>query len=279
MKKNKFKKNKTKRYNLYIGGILTFIVISLCLISFLYTPFPPNEMNLSQKFIQPGQSSKYLLGTDHFGRDILSRIMYGSQSIVIVCLFAVAVGAFVGSVLGGVSGILKGKVSSIIMRGMDGLMAFPGILLAMMMIVVVGKGREGAIVAISIFMVPSFARLVHSLILDSEGRLFIKAARSYGITKRRLLLKHYFPIILPKLVTLFTACIGSAIMIETSLSFLGLGVQAPNASWGLMLNEARQNFLQYPYLAIPSGIAISIAVLGFNLLGDGLNELFTKRKP
>lgn len=275
----KIKNKKNRKYNLYIGGALTFIVIFLCLVSFVYTPYPPNEMNLAESFVQPGQSMKYLLGTDHFGRDILSRIMYGSQSIVMVCLFAVAVGALIGSFLGGVSGILKGTISSIIMRGMDGLMAFPGILLAMMMIVVVGKGREGAVVAISIFMIPSFARLVNSLILDSESRLFIKAARSYGITKRRLLFKHYFPIILPKLVTLFTACIGAAIMIETSLSFLGLGVQAPNASWGLMLNEARQNFLQYPYLAIPSGIAISIAVLGFNLLGDGLNDLFTRRKP
>ncbi|MDD4343752.1 MAG: ABC transporter permease [Eubacteriales bacterium] len=276
MGKNKMKVN--KKYHLLVGGILSFLVLSLCLVSFFYTPYPPNEMNLSDKFISPGDSGKYLLGTDHFGRDILSRIMYGSQSIVIVCLLAVAIGALVGSVLGGVSGIFKGRISSLIMRGIDGLMAFPGILLAMMMVVVVGKGKEGAIVAISIFMVPSFARLVYSLILDSESNLFIKAAKSYGITRRRLLVKHYLPIILPRLITLFTACLGAAIMIETSLSFLGLGVQPPNASWGMMLNEARQNFLQYPYLAIPSGIAISLSVLGFNLLGDGLNELFTKRR-
>jgi len=269
---------KTKKYHLYIGGIITFLVVITCLISFFYTPFPPNEMNLSDRFIAPGESNIYLLGTDHFGRDILSRIMYGSQSIIIVCLFAVGIGALTGSILGGVSGILKGRISSIIMRGIDGLMAFPGILLAMMMVVVVGKGKEGAIVAISVFMIPSFARLVYSLILDSENNLFIKAAKSYGITKRRLLIKHYLPIILPRMITLFTACIGAAIMIETSLSFLGLGVQPPNASWGMMLNEARQNFLQYPYLAIPSGIAISLSVLGFNLLGDGLNELFTKRR-
>ncbi len=133
-------------------------------------------MNLSEKFISPGESGKYLLGTDRFGRDVLSRIMYGSQSIVIVCLLAVAIGAFFGSFLGGLSGIFKGRLSSLIMRGIDGLMVFPGILLAMMM-VVVGKGKEGAIVAISIFMVPSFARLVYSLILDSESNLFIKAAK------------------------------------------------------------------------------------------------------
>ncbi len=274
----KFNKKKNRRVNLILGSLLTGLVLFVCLLSFFYMPYPPNEMHLDEKFISPGLNQKYLLGTDHFGRDILSRIMYGSQSIVIVCLFAVAAGGFAGSLLGGMAGILKGRVSSVIMRAIDGLMAFPGILLAMMMVVVVGKGRDGAIVAISIFMIPSFARLVYSLILDTETNLYIKAARSYEIGKRRLLLKHYLPVILPRLITLFTACIGSAIMIETSLSFLGLGVQPPNASWGLMLNEARQNFLQYPYLAIPSGIAISLAVLGFNLLGDGLNDLFTRRR-
>lgn len=274
----KFKKKRNLRINLIIGTLLTSLVLLICLLSFFYMPHPPNEMHLDEKFIAPGASSKYLLGTDHFGRDILSRIMYGSQSIVIVCLFAVATGGFLGSILGAFSAILKGRVSSLIMRSIDGLMAFPGILLAMMMVVVVGKGRDGAIVAISIFMIPSFARLVYSLILDTETNLYIKAARSYQTGKRRLFFKHYLPVILPRLITLFTACIGSAIMIETSLSFLGLGVQPPNASWGLMLNEARQNFLQYPYLAIPPGIAISLAVLGFNLLGDGLNDLFTRRR-
>ena len=269
---------KKRNFNLIAGSILTVIVITICILSFFYTPYPPNEMNLTEKFISPGDSEKYLLGTDQFGRDILSRIMYGSQSIIMVCLFAVAIGAAAGSILGGAAGIVKGRISSIIMRAIDGLMAFPGILLAMMMVVAVGKGKEGAIVAISIFMVPSFARLVYSLILDSEGHLFIKAAKSYGTTRRRLLFKHYLPIILPRLITLFTACIGSAIMIETSLSFLLLGVQAPNASWGLMLYEARQNFIQYTYLAIPSVIAISLAVLGFNLLGDGLNDLFSRRR-
>ena len=267
-----------KKYHLFLGGILTLLVVVLCLLSYVYMPHAPNEMNLAMRFIGPGENPQYLLGADNFGRDILSRVIYGSRSVLLVCLLAVAMGSAAGSLLGAAAAIVKGPLSALIMRSIDGLMAFPGILLAMMMVAAVGKGREGAIAAISVFMVPPFARLVYSLILDSENALFIKAARSYGITKTRLLSKHYLPLLLPPLITQFTACIGAAIMIETSLSFLGLGVQPPNASWGLMLNEARQHFLQYPYLAVFPGLAIALAVLGFNLLGDGLNDLLIRRR-
>jgi len=267
-----------KKYHLILGGGLTALVVALCLLSFIYMPHNPNGMNLGLRFVAPGQNPVFLLGTDNFGRDILSRIIYGSRSVLLVCLVAVALGSLAGSLLGAIAAIVKGPLSAVIMRSIDGLMAFPGILLAMMMVAAVGKGQEGAVAAISVFMIPPFARLVYSLILDSENLLFIKAAKSYGISRRRLLAKHYLPLLLPRLITQFTACIGAAIMIETSLSFLGLGIQPPNASWGLMLNEARQNFLQYPYLAVAPGLAIALSVLGFNLLGDGLNDLLIRRR-
>lgn len=267
-----------RRFQLAVGIFLTALVIILCLLSFVYMPYPPNDMQLNLKFVSPGENPAHVLGTDYFGRDILSRVIYGSRSILLVCVLAVTLGAVAGSLLGALAGILRGPVCAVIMRSFDGLMAFPGILLAMMMVIAVGKGNQGAVIAISIFMVPSFARLVYSLILDSEGLLFIKAARSYGTNKPRLLIKHYLPLLLPRLITQFTACIGAAIMIETSLSFLGLGVQPPNASWGLMLNEARQYFLQYPYLAVAPGISIVLSILGFNLLGDGLNDLLIRRR-
>lgn len=267
-----------KKYHLIIGGGLTVLVAALCLLSFIYMPHHPNEMNLGLRFVGPGQNPVFLLGTDNFGRDILSRIIYGSRSVLLVCFVAVALGSLAGSLLGAIAAIAKGPLSAVIMRSIDGLMAFPGILLAMMMVAAVGKGQEGAVAAIGVFMIPPFARLVYSLILDSENLLFIKAAKSYGISRRRLLAKHYLPLLLPRLITQFTACIGAAIMIETSLSFLGLGIQPPDASWGLMLNEARQNFLQYPYLAVGPGVAIALSVLGFNLLGDGLNDLLIRRR-
>ena len=272
-------KHKIRRnYPLIFGVALTSLLAFVCLLSFIYLPHAPNEMNLGARFASPGENPLYLLGADNFGRDILSRVIYGSRSVLLVCLLSVAIGSAAGSMLGAIAGILKGPVSALIMRSVDGLMAFPGILLAMMMVVVVGKGQEGAIAAISVFMIPPFARLVYSLILDNENALFIRAAKSYGITRTRLLFRHYLPLLLPRLITQFTACIGAAIMIETSLSFLGLGVQPPDASWGLMLNEARQHFLQYPYLAVAPGIAIALAVLGFNLLGDGLNDLLIERR-
>lgn len=267
-----------KKYHLLIGGALTGLVVALCLLSFIYMPHNPNAMNLGQRFTAPGENALYILGTDNFGRDILSRLIFGSRSVLLVCVLAVALGSIAGSLLGASAAIFKGPLSSVIMRSIDGLMSFPGILLAMMMVAAIGKGQEGAVAAIGVFMIPPFARLVYSLILDTENSLFIKAARSYGITSPRLLFRHYLPILLPRLITQFTACIGAAIMIETSLSFLGLGIQPPHASWGLMLNEARQNFLQYPYLAMAPGLAIAVSVLGFNLLGDGLNDLLIRRR-
>lgn len=264
--------------SLILGCILVIAVVILCLVSFLYLPSEPNEMNLSTRFIRPGIQAEYPLGTDNFGRDVLSRIMIGSRMVLLVGIVSVSLGAVVGTLLGAVAGIVKGIVSPVIMRAIDGLMAFPGILLSMMMVTVVGKGSQGAIIAISIFIVPSFARLVYSMILENEGLLFMKAAKSHGLTKPQMLRKHFFPLILPRLITQYSSSISTAIMIETSLSFLGLGIQPPNASWGLMLSESRQYFMQYPYIAVAPGIAIVATVLGFNLLGDGLNDLLIKRR-
>ncbi|MBQ2680183.1 MAG: ABC transporter permease [Firmicutes bacterium] len=272
------KKKKKRNISFTIGAILVIIVVVIFLISLVYMPHDPNLMNLTHKFLKPGEDELYRLGTDHFGRDILSRLMFGARHVLLVGVVSVAIGAVIGFILGAAAGMLKGLPSQIIMRVMDGLISFPSILLAMMMITIIGRGTKGSIVAVALFMVPSFARLVYSLVLDNKELLFVKAAKSYGMTNRQILFKHLIPIILPRLITQFTASIGAAIIIETSLSFLGLGVQAPNASWGLMLADAKKNFLVYPYLAYAPGIAIAITVLGFNLLGDGLNEVLLNKK-
>jgi len=204
--------------------------------------------------------------------------MYGSRNVLLVGIGSVTLGTVIGIFFGAAASMFKRFANTIIMRIMDGLMAFPGILLAMMLVTVVERGIQGSIIAISIFMVPVFSRLVYSMILDTENLLFIKAAKSYGSSKIQILFRHYIPAMLPRLITQFSSAIGSAVMIETSLSFLGLGIQPPFASWGLMLSESRQFFLVYPYLAVAPGIAIIITVLGFNLIGDGLNDILINRR-
>ena len=275
---SKGKGNPKKNISLILGIILISIVLLFWLISFIWLPHNPAEMNTSLRCLKPFQNPGFILGTDNFGRDVLSRMLVGSRSVLLVGVVSVAAGAAAGTLFGAAAGIFKGFVSSFIMRAADGLMAFPGILLAMMMVAVIGKGNTGAIISISLFIVPVFTRLVYSLILENENLLFVKAAKSHGITGFGLLYRHYIPVFLPRLVTQFTSCIASAIMIEASLSLLGLGIQPPNASWGLMLNDAKQYFLQYPYLALPPGIAIAVTVMGFNLLGDGLNERLMSRR-
>lgn len=274
----KNKKKKKTSVSLTLGIILVSIVILICIVSFIYMPHDPIKMATEFKFLKPGENSDYILGTDNFGRDILSRIMHGSRTVLLVGVVSTAFGAVIGIILGAAAGMSKGIASTFIMRCMDGFMAFPGLLLALMLVTVIGRGEKGAIIAISIFIVPTFARLVYSMILDLESMLFVKAAKSYGISKIRLFVKHYMPMMATRLITQFSSSIAHAIMVETSLSFLGLGIQAPNASWGLMLNESRQYFIMHPYLAVAPGIAIVVTVLGFNLLGDGLNDLLTNKK-
>lgn len=267
-----------KNLSLGIGIILVLIVLSVWLLSFVYMPYKPNEMNISERFMKPDFDSEHVLGTDNFGRDIMSRIMYGSRNVLLVGIGSVTLGTLLGILLGALAAMFKKVASTLIMRIMDGLMAFPGILLALMLVTVVGRGIKGSIIAISIFMVPVFSRLVYSMILDTENLLYIKAAKSYGSSSFTIFIRHLVPAMLPRLITQYSSAIGSAVMIETSLSFLGLGIQPPFASWGLMLSESRQFFLVYPYLAVAPGVAIIVTILGFNLIGDGLNDILIYRR-
>jgi ABC-type dipeptide/oligopeptide/nickel transport system permease subunit len=267
-----------RNLSLGLGIILVLLILAVWVLSFVYMPYKPNEMNISERFMKPDFNSEHILGTDNFGRDILSRIMYGSRNVLLVGVGSVTLGTMLGIILGALAALLKKFTSTLIMRIMDGLMAFPGILLALMLVTVAGRGLKGSIIAISIFMVPVFSRLVYSMILDTENLLYIKAAKSYGSSKFTIFIRHFIPAMLPRLITQYSSAIGSAVMIETSLSFLGLGIQPPFASWGLMLSEARQFFLVYPYLAVAPGIAIIITVLGFNLIGDGLNDILIYRR-
>lgn len=269
---------KKVNFNLLIGGILLLAIIVMCIVSFIYLPYKPNAMDNLHAYMKPAPSAGHLLGTDQFGRDILSRIMVGSRTVLLIGFVSVISGALAGSLLGASAALIKGVYGTFVMRAMEGLLAFPGTLLALMLVAVVGRGQTGAIIAISIYTVAPFARLVNTLILENESLPVIKAARSIGVNRKRMLTHYYLPMILPRMLTQFSASVGSAIMTEAALSFLGLGVQAPNASWGLMLSEAKQYVLLYPYLAVAPGIAIFAAVLAFHLLSDGINDSLIGRR-
>lgn len=259
-----------------IGIILLLVPVVLGLTSFFYTPHPPNTMNVANRMQYP--SMEHWLGTDQFGRDILSRIMVSSRYALFIGITSVFFGSIMGVMLGALGAISKGILRGLIMRMIDGLMAFPGVLLAMMFVAALGEGIWNTILAISIFMIPVFARLSYSLVLEQQDKLYIKAAKTYGVQPLRMIYKHYLPAITPRIVTQFSASIGGAILTESSLSFLGLGVQPPNASWGLMLNEAQQYMLTFPYLTVPSGVILMMTVLGFNLVGDQLNDILVRRR-
>ncbi|MCF0137848.1 MAG: ABC transporter permease, partial [Oscillospiraceae bacterium] len=182
-----------KSLSLNLGVVLLAAILLMCIISFLWMPYGPNVMDNENPCSDP--SREHLLGTDQYGRDILSRIMVGSRTVLLIGFISVAAGAAAGTLLGSVAAVVKGLPGAVIMRTMEGLMAFPGTLLALMLVAVVGKGQTGAIIAISIYTVAPFARLVYTLILENENLLAIKAARSFGVSKNRLLTHYYMPML------------------------------------------------------------------------------------
>lgn len=255
---------------LVLGAVLCALTLAVCVVSLFWTPCDPDAMAPRERFAAP--SAAHLLGTDQFGRDILSRTMVASQVALLVGLGSVAAGALVGTVVGAVAAMGNRVVRGVVMRVVDGLMAFPGILLALMLVLVMGRGLASALVAIAVFTVPTFARLVQSLVLEARSSLYVKAARSYGCSAGGIVARQILPNVMPRLATQFTSSVAGAMLLEASLSFLGLGVQPPATSWGLMLNEALQYVLTYPCLAVAPGAALLVAALGFSLLGDGLND-------
>lgn len=264
-----------KHSSLLPGLLLVALILAMCLISFFWLPMDPNKMDTANRFALPTFS--HWLGTDQFGRDVLSRVMIASRSALLVGLGSVSVGTAAGLLLGSLAAMAGPRLQALIMRIIDGFMAFPGILLAMMLVAVLSKGLINSVIAIGIFMIPSFSRLVYSMILENKTRLYVKAARSYGCRSGQIVISHIFPDMLPRLITQFSSAVGGAILTESSLSFLGLGIQPPSASWGLMLSEARQFVLSYPFLAVAPGAVLLVAALGFNLVGDGLNDRLVKR--
>ena len=253
------------------GIILISFLLIMFVISFFYLPYPPDAMDSAHIFDPP--SMAHWLGTDNFGRDILSRIMKGSQTAFAVGSGAVAIGLVVGVILGSLAGYFGGWIDEAVMRLMDAKMAIPGVILALALITVFGNKVSNMILALGIMSIPRFCRMTRSGFMQVKQMDYIKAAKSRGVSSLRIMVFHILPNISSQLIVTLTLGFSSAILSEAGLSFIGLGIQPPTSSWGRMLLEAQDFIFTQPHYAFIPGIMITVLVLGFNLLGDGLRDV------
>lgn len=251
---------------------LGFIVVLVVVAVFLpwISPHDPYRVALDEQFLPP--SWTFWLGTDNFGRDVLTRILYGARISLLVGTIPSLISLVIGTGMGILSGYVGGKTDAIIMRVADMMIAFPSLLLAMVVMYTLGANLLNIFIALSLVGWASVARVVRSQTLALKGKEFIEAARANGTSRITIMLKHIFPNVIPTLIVLFSLSIPDAIMWESSLSFLGVGVQPPEASWGLLVAKGREYLLYAPIVAIAPGVAILLTVLAFNFIGDGLRD-------
>jgi peptide/nickel transport system permease protein len=257
--------------NFAMGVVITSIIVLAAVVSMVYTMEDPNRMNLSSRF--QGPNTAHWFGTDQYGRDIFSRVMKGSINSILVGLVTVSIGMGCGILLGSLAAFYKGWVDETIMRISDVLYGFPAVLSAILITSILGPGLINSMVAIGIFNIPIFARLTRSTSLSVWGRDYVTSAKAIGRSDAGIICTYILPNILSVLVVQGTVQFAMAILAEAGLSYLGLGTQPPHASWGRMLNEAQTFMGTSAWLALFPGGAIALAVLGFNLLGDGLRDV------
>lgn len=258
-----------------LGALLTTLLIAAALLSFVWTPGSAHEVDMDAAL--QASSSQHWLGTDAFGRDTASQILVGARASIAVGLIAVGIGLVLGVLLGLVAAARRGWVEEIIMRLADFTFAFPALLSAIMLTAVFGAGMVNAIIAIGIFNIPTFARITRASANAIWARDYVLAARACGKSRSAITLQHVLPNIAAVLVVQATIQFALAILAEAALSYLGLGTQPPQPSWGRMLSEAQTLMFQAPLLAVWPGLAIALSVLGLNLLGDGLRDLLDPR--
>ena len=255
-------------------AIVALLVVSAAGAPWL-APADPARQSLVEKRARPG--GKFLLGADEFGRDILSRVIYGSRVALLVGVVSVAIALAFGLTLGGLAGFAGGLVDGAIMRVTEILLAFPYLLLAIAVVSALGPGVLNTTIAVGIWGAPTVTRIVRGAVLSARETEYVRAARALGASAPEVLVRHVLPNILPTVVVYSTLFMANAILVEAALSFLGLGVQPPTPSWGLMASTGRDLLLVAPHVATIPGIAIMLAVLGFNLLGDGLRDALDPR--
>ena len=260
-----------------VGSAIVLLAILAAIAGPWLTPFDPAAQELALRL--EGPTGTHWFGLDELGRDIFARVLSGARISLLVGLVVVSVSASTGIVLGSVAGYFGGRIDEAISRLIDILLAFPGLLLAIALVAVLGPSLTNVVLALSLIGWVGYARLVRGQVLRARELEFVEAARALGATTSRILVRHVIPTTLPAVSVQATLGMGGAILAEAALSFLGLGVQPPTPSWGTMLNYGRGHLLDAPHLTVFPGLAIAILVLGFNFLGDGLRDALDPATP
>ncbi|MBN1192014.1 MAG: ABC transporter permease [Dehalococcoidales bacterium] len=259
--------------------LISFIVIVLLVIVAIFAPLiaphDPYKQVLSARL--EGPSSTYLLGTDYLGRDLLSRMIYGSRTALLVGIIATGIAATFGTILGTLAGYFGGWVHAVIMRFVDALMSIPMIVVALILSVLLGSGLGNIMIAVGISMSASYARVICGLVMSIRQNDYILASAAGGASNMRIMLRHCLPNSFPPFMVLITINMGGAIMIEAALSYLGLGIEPPGAAWGAMVQEGYGYLIIHPTLALVPGVAIAVVVYALNMIGDGLRDALDPR--
>ncbi len=258
-----------------LGMILVTVYVAVAVFSGVLAPYSPIEQHAKSRLQAPNPA--YLLGTDEFGRDILSRLMFGATNSLRVAIISVALACLVGTALGTTAGYFGGLLDNVIMRIMDLFFAFPAILLALSIVAALGPGANNTILAISVVYTPIFARVARGPVLAIKAMEFIEAAKSIGSRHLGILLRHVLPNAMAPIIVQVSLALSWAMLTEAALSFLGLGTIPPDPSWGSMLSDSRKLMEIAPWMSVFPGLAIMLGVLGFNLVGDGLRDALDPR--
>ncbi len=260
-------------------ALFGLIVILATVIAAIFAPFlapyDPYLQNLDAVLLGP--SHEHILGTDALGRDTLSRIIYGSRTSLLIGIAATCVAATIGMTIGLIAGYFRGIVETIIMRFVDALMAFPMMLLTLIVAALLGGGLKNIVLAVGIGLISVYARLMFGQVLSVKENDYILAEKSLGASNFRIMMSHVLPNCFPPLIVLVTLNMGGAILAEAGLSFLGIGIEAPGAAWGAMVNDGYRYLLQLPILSFAPGLAVMLVVFAFNMLGDGLRDALDPR--
>ncbi len=257
------------------GLVILLVLVIIALLAPLISPFDPIKIDTSHYLYSPG--SPYFFGTDQYGRDVFSRVLYGSRISLVIGLISVGIASVIGVTVGLVSGYYGGWVDSILMRLIDVMLAFPGILLALGIVSMLGPSLRNVMIAVGISSVPTYARLTRGSVLSARTELYVDAAHVTGVPNRLILYRHILPNVVAPVIVAATLGVGAAILWAAALSFLGLGAQPPTAEWGRMLSDGRQYLRDQWWIATFPGLAIMVTVLAMNMLGDGLRDALDPR--